>query len=83
VPKVRHDWEAEYTDPESEAEDAELQALAEELDGEIMREIDLCRQMEEDEEFARKVFEEARREREEQLGELLLDEDYEYWSAHQ
>ena len=62
MPKVKHDWKAEYTDPVSDAEDAKQKEIEERQNAEIMAEIELCRRMEEDEEFAKKVYEENRRE---------------------
>jgi predicted RNA-binding protein with PUA-like domain len=50
MPRYRDNWEAEYYDPISDAEDAEQEAMTAELDAEIMVEIDLCRLAEENEE---------------------------------
>lgn len=86
MPKIRNDWEDDYHDPISDAEEERQKAIEEKLNSEIMAEIELCRRMEEDEEFARREREYW--DRELQLDtqyyddEDYLDEDYRYWQDH-
>jgi len=80
MPRYRADWESEYRDPISDAEDERQRELEERMNAEIMVEIELCRRMEEDREFA----EAERREWAEILKyeQELYDEDP-YWTDHQ
>lgn len=52
MPRYKNNWEAEYHDPISDAEDTRQAALEAEMNAEIMVEIEICRRMEEDREFA-------------------------------
>lgn len=91
MPKYKQNWEADYHDPISDEEDRRQAELEEQLNAEIMAEIELCRRMEDDEEFAEKVRREAEMERalyydldeaEDQYWEDLADEDHRYWQEH-
>jgi len=86
MPRIRDDWEADYHDPISDAEEARELEQEEREYREIMEDILLCHMMMEDEEFARR--ERAYWDRELQLDaqyyddEDYLDEDYRYWQDH-
>ena len=43
MPRYKADWESEYHDPISDAEDAKQKAFDEYLDAQIMAEIEQCR----------------------------------------
>jgi len=84
MPKIRNDWEADYHDPISDAEEAKQKEWEERQNAEIMAEIELCRLEEENQErwdMLRSAWE-----REEMLDDQyygdLQEEDYEYWQDH-
>lgn len=53
MPRYTEDWESEYIDPISEAEDKKQAAIEERQNAEIMFDIELCRIEFERREFAR------------------------------
>lgn len=92
MPRYKENWEAEYYDPISDAEEAKEAELEAQLNGEIMHEIELCRLDEENEErwaSLRKDWEADSAFYEAQDARYLKDvdhyledleaEDYAYW----
>jgi len=78
MPKMKSDWESEYRDPASDAEDVRQAEAAEKLTAAIMHEIQLCRQMEDDQDFEDSVS----KDHEEQfIDDLLEDSDYEHYGS--
>lgn len=84
MPKYKQNWEAEYRDPISDEQARKQAELEEQLNAEIMLEIELCRRMEEDKEFAERERQAWERERMLDCSfyddeDDYLDEDYRYW----
>lgn len=79
MPRFRDDWESEYKDPISDAEDAKLAEEERRQNEEIMLDILQCEMDIENREFADMVYEDNRRQLEDDILYDLEEEDYHYW----
>ena len=86
MPKLRTDWKAEYTDPVSDAEDAEQKKIEDKQNAQIMEDILACDLEIEERKFAARtseaclISEVTDQQWWDEYEDELYEEEIQYWS---